>query len=287
MTSGATPGFPIINYLVKLFPPLEVYLGDHSLKYATGYGTVTIRLPNEEYKHLHKVYLVPGLAKNLLSVSTAIADGVVIEFHPSHCVIKQSLSLGAFIHIACPKQGRLYPLGTSTVPSITSAPAIALATTTSIPRSHDTLLWHYRLGHLSLNTMKHMQSSHLVTSFSSPLGPIDICEECIYGKSTHQRFPHSSTTSSYPLQLIHSDLCGPMPVPSLTGSLYFLTFIDDYTKYTILSFIKHKSEVLTKFQYYHTYVERQLQTPLRTIRINNGAVSMSLKPLRSIVLQKV
>lgn len=55
--------------------------------------------------------------------------------------------------------------------------------------------------------------------------PIDIYEGCILGKAHHQRFPHSKTSSTYPLQVIHSDLCGPMETKSLTGNKYFLTFI--------------------------------------------------------------
>ena len=53
-----------------------------------------------------------------------------------------------------------------------------------------------------------------------------------------------------PLQLIHTDLCGPMPTSSLTGALYFLTFINDCTHYTIITFLRMKSDALSHFLAY-------------------------------------
>ena len=53
--------------------------------------------------------------------------------------------------------------------------------------------------------------------------------------------------SSRPLELVHTDVCGPMQTHSIGGSVYFVSFIDDYTRYSFVYFIKEKSEVFVKF----------------------------------------
>ena len=59
-----------------------------------------------------------------------------------------------------------------------------------------------------------------------------ICKGCALGKNIKKPFPSSNNRSKETLDLIHSDVCGPMPVKSLGGSLYYLTFIDDYSRNT-------------------------------------------------------
>ena len=44
---------------------------------------------------------------------------------------------------------------------------------------------------------------------------ISICESCLFGKMSHQPFAKSKTVTEFPLQLVHTDMCGPFPVPSL------------------------------------------------------------------------
>ena len=44
-----------------------------------------------------------------------------------------------------------------------------------------------------------------------------------------------------PLQIIQSDLCGPLQLPSITGNRYLITFIDDFTRFTIIYFMKNKA----------------------------------------------
>jgi hypothetical protein len=57
------------------------------------------------------------------------------------------------------------------------------------------------------------------------------------------------------LELIHSDVFGPIPIPSLGGSLYYVSFIDDFSRKTWLYFLKKKSEVFKKFKEFKALVE--------------------------------
>ena len=83
-------------------------------------------------------------------------------------------------------------------------------------------------------------------------------------------YPRSTQYATNPLQLIHTDLCGPMLTPSLTGALYFLTFIDDYTHYTVITFLKQKSDALSHFLVYKNLVENQLNKKMKILRSDNG-----------------
>ena len=69
------------------------------------------------------------------------------------------------------------------------------------------------------------------------------------GKQHRIPYPKGvSTRATEAFEVVHSDVCGPMPVSSYGGSQYFVTLIDDYTRYTHVYFIKHKHEVLDKLK---------------------------------------
>ena len=59
---------------------------------------------------------------------------------------------------------------------------------------------------------------------------MDVCEHCLYGKQTMSPHKRGSLRKAKPLQLVHSDVCGPMTVVSMGGEQYFVTFIDDFSR---------------------------------------------------------
>ena len=69
--------------------------------------------------------------------------------------------------------------------------------------------------------------------------------------------------------LIHSDISGPMPTTSMNGSRYFLTFIDDFSRYTWVFFIKKKSEVLEKFTELKALIENASGKKIKILRSDN------------------
>lgn len=186
------------------------------------------------------------MKKNLLNVNEATSNGTNIKFHHQYCVIKARLASGDLIHITCQQQGRLYPL------RMMNMHITALSTIAQTTNQLQTLRWHYRMGHAPHQNLHTMQTKNMATGLQFRLTPIDICKGCIYGKTHHQHFHASSTRFNMPLQMIHRDLCGPMQNPSLSSASYFLTFIDDFTKYTVVSFVKQKLEVLEHFKTYCT-----------------------------------
>jgi transposase InsO family protein len=83
-------------------------------------------------------------------------------------------------------------------------------------------------------------------------------------------FPSNNNRSKETLDLIHSDVYGFMPVKSLGGSLYYLIFIDDYSRKTWLYLLKTKDKVFSKFQEFKAEIENLTNNKIKTLRIDNG-----------------
>jgi len=102
-----------------------------------------------------------------------------------------------------------------------------------------------------------------------------ICEYCALGK--HHRSPFHTSTSSHScalLDLVHTDICGPFPT-SKSHYRYFISFIDDFSRYTHVYLLRHKSEALSIFKQYKTSVELQIGFSIKTLRSDNGGEYVS------------
>ncbi|MCO5568445.1 hypothetical protein L7F22_022144 [Adiantum nelumboides] len=254
-----------------LLNTMEVRLGDDGAYTAQGVGSVSLKLPNGAITRIHNVYYIPGLAKNLLSVSEVTQNGSSIEFHHRYCIIKAAIRGQPRLHVICAQQGRLYPLGVSAVPPVMQSNAV-ISRDESI---RSTLLWHYRLGHPHVQAMRTLLLYKMARGIEFTQVSIDLCEACIFGKMSRTKFPRSTHRTNQPLELVHSDVFGPLPIKSLTGNSYVLLFMDDYSKYTIIFFLKHKSETFHCFQRYHNLTERQTSHALKVLRTDNGGEYLS------------
>ena len=96
-----------------------------------------------------------------------------------------------------------------------------------------------------------------------------ICEHCLAGKATRLPFGKAKK-ATLPLQLIHSDICGPMNVRARHGAHYFNTFIDDFTGYGHVYLISHKSKALECFKRYNRLVENQLNVNIKALWTDQG-----------------
>lgn len=98
------------------------------------------------------------------------------------------------------------------------------------------------MGHLSAGGMKRLKE--MVTGLEYDVETSERCIPCIQGKHCRQPFKAKGHREDRILELIHSDLCGPMETKSIGGSRYFLTFIDDASRKTVVYFLKSETEVL-------------------------------------------
>ena len=96
------------------------------------------------------------------------------------------------------------------------------------------------------------------------------CDVCELTKSHRISFPLSLNKSPLPFMVIHYDMSGLSKVPILSGSRWFVTFIDDYTKMIWLCLMKTKDEVDLLFQNFHKMIETHYNTKLQVLRSDNG-----------------
>ena len=172
--------------------------------------------------------------KNLISGSTLENKGFKISFideqaylWPKEKGIQEDEAIGI-----C--EGGLYKL--------TGYPIQALVQNTA----NNDNLWHRRFAHLfdkALTNLHHMVRGLPHISLSEN----EVCKGCLPGKNTKKSFNSNESRPKDILELIHSDICGPMSVESITGSSYFVTFIDDYSKKTWIYLLKTKAEVFSRF----------------------------------------
>ena len=83
----------------------------------------------------------------------------------------------------------------------------------------------------------------------------DLYEHCVYGKQNQVSFPSGSMRAKKILELVHSDVFGPAKVPSLGKSVYYVSFIDDFSRNTWIYFLKKKSEAFDRFKEFKALVE--------------------------------
>ena len=124
-----------------------------------------------------------------------------------------------------------------------------------------TYLWHCRLGHIGVKRMKKLHKD----GFSESLGyeSFDACEPCLLGKMTKTPFSGTMERATDLLEIIHTDVCGPMSVEARGGYRYFLPFIDDLSRYRYIYLMKHKSKMFEKFKELQSDVENHCNKKIK------------------------
>ena len=243
----------------------SVTLGDGHTLEAVGKGVVALKLELEGGKtitgRLHDVLYVPELAYNLLSISKVTKLGKRVDFYKSHCNIiddnERIIATGT-------KRGDLYYLCCRQIHQAHMSDARL-----TVSKEY---IWHQRFGHLSESGLHMLSNQKLVDDFDyNTAKSIPLCKPCIDGKLHRSPFPKKGRTRPQnPLELVHSDICGPMKTPSLSGAKYFLTFVDDKTHYIWIYVLKHKSEPFSKFLEWKAQVELESSLKLKVLRTDNG-----------------
>ena len=116
-----------------------------------------------------------------------------------------------------------------------------------------TFLWHCRLGPIGVKRMKKLHADGLLESLDYE--SLDACEPCLMGKMTKTPFSGTMKKATDLLEIIHTDVCGPMNIEARDKYHYFLIFIDDLSRYEYIYLMKHKSEAFEKFKEFQSEVE--------------------------------
>lgn len=133
------------------------------------------------------------------------------------------------------------------------------------------MIWHRRFGHLNYQSLCKMRDGGVSgMKFIGNNSDIEKCEICPMGKQHRLPFDKSKSESSGILDIIHTDLCGPMENLSIGKAKYFLTFIDDHSRKTFVYFLKSKSEVFKIFKLFKTWAEKQTERFIKVVRSDGG-----------------
>ena len=130
--------------------------------------------------------------------------------------------------------------------------------------SNDTYLWHLRLGHINFNRIHGLVKSGILNSLA--FEPIPMCESYLEGKMTKGPFKAKGYRATKPLELVHTDVCGPMRVQARGGYEYFVTFTDDCLRYGFVYLMCQKSKTFDKFREYKAEAKKQLGVHIKQLR---------------------
>jgi hypothetical protein len=235
----------------------DVFLGDDSTGKILGRGRVKLLLKDGRIRTLLGVLHIPKLARSLISVSKMNDAEVDTVFGKNTCKMVR----GAMVLMRGVRFGTLYKLLGSTYTNGCNHSVVPehrnKEDKTNIVPGKKTMLWHQRLGHIGEKGLRTLHGKCMVERMSSCTLDFDFSEHCIYGKQNQVRFPSGATRTKGILELIHSDVFGPIPVPSLDKSMYYVSFIDDFSRNTWIYFLRKKSEVFDKFKEFKALVENQ------------------------------
>jgi len=139
-------------------------------------------------------------------------------------------------------------------------------------------IWHNRLGHLNLHDLREAIEKGAISGIKQAdlKGEMN-CEICIQGKIARPPFPRESKRATKLLDIIHTDVCGPMRILSNGEAKYFVTFIDDCTRWCEVRFMKSKNEMLKEFKSYKVRMENEHGTKIKSIQSDNGREYVNLE----------
>ncbi|WVZ51721.1 hypothetical protein U9M48_002836, partial [Paspalum notatum var. saurae] len=243
----------------------DVYHGNDHIKTANGAGMIInhigqaiVHTPSHNL-HLNNVLHVPDASKNLISVHRLATDNnAYLEFHPDFFLIKDQATKRTLLRGRC--RGGLYPLPSNQHGSFKCQVLGAIKPSTD--------RWHKRLGQPSFSIVHRLISQNKLP-VSSQNNVETVCDACQKAKSHQLPYPVSTSKSSAPLELIFSDVWGPAP-DSFGRKNYYVSFIDDFSKFTWIYLLKHKSEVFQRFHEFQQLVERMFDRKIISVQSDWG-----------------
>ncbi|GJR98042.1 zinc finger, CCHC-type containing protein [Tanacetum coccineum] len=139
----------------------------------------------------------------------------------------------------------------------------------STSKLNDLILWYARLGRVQFKRMQDMSKDGLILAFDMDT---EKCTTCMLTKITKKPFQNIKRETKV-LELIHSDLCDLHASPSLGNKKYFVTFIDDASRFCYVYLLHTKDEALDKFKEIKTEVELQHGSLIKRFRTDKGGPS--------------
>ena len=235
--------------------PRPITAADKRVFYAIGSGDLQIQVPNGTSTTpivLRDALHAPDIGVTVVSIGRIAKAGYTVLFEGDRCKIinKNAKVIGDI------------PVSTNGIYKVLHAGAATL-------EQVDLLTLHRRLGHVSVNAIRSLIRNHLVAGLqllddTSPF----FCESCEYAKATRKPInkERQAEQASAFGDKIHSDLWGPSPISTIGGRNYYVTFTDDYSRYTSLELLKSKDETLSVYKTYAMWAQTQHNAKIKQLR---------------------
>ncbi|KAI3797394.1 hypothetical protein L1987_32650 [Smallanthus sonchifolius] len=231
----------------------------------TGQGTVS-----NERMSIERVNYVKELKFNLMSVSQICDQKHWMLSTNEECfVVSPGLSKPPpeKILLTAQRKDNLYVLDMNKI-----TPFGSVSCFLSKASVDESSLWHRRLSHVNVKTIKKLVKGNLVRGIPDKEFQLDDhCIACLKGKqhkSSHR--PKTLNSNDIPLQLLHMDLFGPTNVMSMGKKSYCLVITDDYTRFSWVYFLRTKDETTEILKSFNLRVENQSNQKVKTIRCDQG-----------------
>ena len=236
----------------------KLHMGNSSASNVEGKGNVLLKFTSGKVVTLTDVLHVPEIRKNLVSGPILSKKGFKLVFESDRFILTKA---GMYVGKGYLTEGlfKLNVLVTNTMNNNKN---------TSVYIVDSFVLWHARLGHVNNRSIYRMVNLNLLPKFDININ--NKCEICTESKFARQSFKSVQERSNELLSLIHSDLCDFKAIPSHGGKNYFITFIDDCSKYCYVYLLHSKDEALNSFKTYKAEVENQLEKKIKVIRSDRG-----------------
>lgn len=245
-------------------------------------GSLRLDLGFGNFLVLDNVLYVPSIRRNLLSVSLLVklgctflisSSGIKIFRNSSESLLQNfnsSVLFGSgviendYLRLNCSmSQQELLLVENNN--NTTGNNTIGVKRTLHNEKS--AYLWHRRLGHISKQRLQILVKNKTLPELD--FSDLEECIECYKGKMTNMR-RKTADRSKKLLELIHTDICGPFKHKTICGNVYFITFIDDFSRYCYIYLLSEKSQSLEAFKIFKTEVENQLDLKIKTVRSDRG-----------------
>lgn len=216
-------------------------LANHASTEIKAVGTISITTDVDGDKRRVSLSDVPDFRENWLSVAKITNKGFEVVFKQDSAVV---VDRSGNVKLCANRIGNLYFL------SERERAACNRVSDDVSNASKDLMIWHRQLGHLNALDIVNSQRNKTVRGldFGKCNEKLE-CEICIQGKMTRTPFPMTSENRSKELlEIIHTDLCGPMRVESTGSAKYFVTFIDDHSRWCEIRFLQNKSDAFNAFK---------------------------------------
>src|SRR6266403_5208820 len=193
-------------------------------------------------------------------------SGYEAQFKEGRCIIKRRGDVIRSVPIS--KNGLFKTRHTYTLTAHDSSELINLPTL------------HWRLGHLALKSIHALMNAHSVTGLRliDDLSPFS-CDSCDWAKTTRKciRKHCVAPSATHFGSEIHSDVWGPSMVKSVNNHSYYVSFTDDYSRYSLVAFLRTKDETLMAYKSYAAWARTQHGVPIQRLRSDRGGEYLSFE----------